>query len=329
MEMLRDELEGIARRLGVRSDVLEKVVRLLDVLRRVHEDEEIREAYALKGGTALNIYWLPLPRLSVDIDLNFTGDVERDGLAVRRLVFEQHVTRACRLVGCRVVRSPSKHAGGKFRMRFSSVFGGEQNLELDISYVARVPLFGLVERRPVLEGMGESPVRTYTLPELAAGKFIALLSRTVARDRFDSLRLLELDPDLLERTDFRVAFTCSAAASREDARKFATELPLLDGQEVRNKLIPVLREAREPRPGDAVGLANHLAKELADVPQRLTRWTNEERAFLDSLLDHGELRPELLTADMDLQARIAAQPMLRWKQRNVRDHRGLPPFGSA
>ena len=43
-------------------------------------------------------------------------------------------------------------------------------------------------------------------------------------------------------------------------------------------------------------------------------------------MDRGELQPELLTEDAVLQQRIAAQPMLQWKQRNVRQHLGLPPL---
>lgn len=93
----------------------------------------------------------------MDIDLNFVADVTPEALGARRPVFEQRITRACQLAGSRVLHSPSEHAGGKFRLRFSSRFGGEQNLELDISYVARVPLFGLVERRSALEHSAAGP----------------------------------------------------------------------------------------------------------------------------------------------------------------------------
>jgi hypothetical protein len=33
---------------------------------------------ALKGGTALNLFHFDVPRLSVDIDLNYVGAIERD-----------------------------------------------------------------------------------------------------------------------------------------------------------------------------------------------------------------------------------------------------------
>ncbi len=251
MELSRDELRGLAAQLGVRPDVLEKVVRLLAVLERLREDEDLKNACALKGGTALNMFWLPLPRLSVDIDINFVGQVSASELAEQRPLFERRVTRACQLAGCRVVHSPSQHAGGKFRLRFTSLLAGEQNLGLDICFVARVPLGGLVERSATLPGFESEQVLTYTLPELAAGKFTAYLSRVVARDRYDAVRILETDSEILRRAEFRLAFTCLAAAARDDARAWKGQLEPLDLQDVRNKLVPVLRVAHEPLAGDA------------------------------------------------------------------------------
>jgi predicted nucleotidyltransferase component of viral defense system len=326
MVLSRDEVRGLAEDLAVRPDVLEKVVRLLEVLGRIRTDEDLKNAYALKGGTALNVFLLPLPRLSVDMDINFIGDISARDLITRRPLFERRVARACQLARCRVARSPSQHAGGKFRLRFVSLFGAEQNLELDISFVARLPLFGLVERRARLRGFEGETVMTYTMPELAAGKFAALLSRTVARDRYDAVRIVQEDPELLERPEFRLAFTCFAAAAREDAREWSGQLRPLDTQEIRNKLVPVLRVAHEPLAGDARGLAAHLDSVLAGVPERLVSWSVGERAFMDALMDHGELTSEVLTQDTALQQRIARQPMLRWKQRNVRNHLGLPPL---
>ncbi len=49
-----------------------------------------------------------------------------------------------------------------------------------------------------------------------------------------------------------------------------------------------------------------------------------ERAFLDRLLDHGEIDGALLTRDEELRQRINAQAWLEWKAQNVRQHRGLP-----
>ena len=328
MELSRDDLRALALEIGVRPEGLEKVVRLLGVIERLGGESEVRSAYALKGGTALNAFWLPLPRLSVDIDLNFIGEVGRSELQLQRPGFERGVTRACQLAGCRVLHSPGEHAGGKYRLRFPSVLGGEQNLEVDVSYVARVPLFGLQQRHCVLRGFEASHVTTYSIPELAGGKFAALMGRTVARDQYDAVRLLELESGLLDSPEFRIAFTCHAAGSRTDSRGWKPEVGALDLNDVRNRLAPLLRFSQEPLAGDPRALARGLRAALEGVAPRLVAWSEAERAFLDALLDRGELHPELLTSDPELSRRIGAQPMLRWKQIHVRKHRGLPPVDS-
>ena len=88
MDLSREELRALATQVGVRADVLERVVRLLKVLARFRADEDLSGAIALKGGTALNVFWLPLPRFSVDIDINFIGSVSAGELAALRPAFE-------------------------------------------------------------------------------------------------------------------------------------------------------------------------------------------------------------------------------------------------
>ena len=45
-----------------------------------------------------------------------------------------------------------------------------------------------------------------------------------------------------------------------------------------------------------------------------------EQAFLDLLLEHGEIAPTLPTDDEDLKKRSASHPGLQWKAVNVREH---------
>jgi len=51
--------------------------------------------------------------------------------------------------------------------------------------------------------------------------------------------------------------------------------------------------------------------------------TKNELAFLDLLLEKGEVDSTLLTKDPDLQQRIQKQPLLEWKAITVRRHKGL------
>jgi len=65
--------------------------------------------FVLKGGTALNLFLLRLPRLSVDIDINSVGTADRDGMTADRPVVEQAVEGICRREGFQPRRTPDAH----------------------------------------------------------------------------------------------------------------------------------------------------------------------------------------------------------------------------
>ena len=73
MQYDRITLGKQARELGFVRDTFEKVCRLVDVLAFFEEDGFLSESLALKGGTAINLTIFNLPRLSVDIDLDYYG----------------------------------------------------------------------------------------------------------------------------------------------------------------------------------------------------------------------------------------------------------------
>lgn len=318
------ELAHMASEIGFRSDIVEKVLHLTGILDRLGRHEVTQGNWLLKGGTALNLLHLDVPRLSVDIDLNFVGSQDVDAMCSDRPDFERALTACCEREGCTVRRSPSEHAGGKFRLRYPSVLGGTQNLEVDVSYVARVPLWGSL-RVPVRFPPGSSlQVPTLTIEELAAGKFAALVQRAAARDAFDAASLLDLHQDLLERPSFRIAFVCSAATSRTDARELRLRQPILGARAFERDLEPLLRARPETRGRDPREVHGWIEDRVTPAVERVLSWSAMERRFLDRLLDAGEIEAELLHDDQEVQARIRMQPMLQWKAQHVRDYRRRP-----
>ncbi len=99
-----------------------------------------------------------------------------------------------------------------------------------MSYVARVPLLETARRTVRFPPGSPLEVPVLQLDELAAGKFAALVQRSVPRDAFDAASLLDLMPDLLARPAFRLAYVCSIAASRKDCRTLRPPEPRLDAQ---------------------------------------------------------------------------------------------------
>lgn len=316
----RRRVNTITSESGFRADSVEKVLRLCAILRRLDGRSVTRGAWLLKGGTAINLLHLDVPRLSVDIDLNFVGAVEREGMIAARPGFEAALVAACEREGCTVKRAPGEHAGGKFRLRFTSVLGGSQNLEVDVSYVARVPL--LTPERLPTRFPSDDPVDvpTLNLLELAAGKFTALVQRSAVRDAFDAANLLQLVPDLLEDADFRLAFVCSMAGGRHDPRELKPGDPLPDAAVVSQQLIPMLQVGSSGSAPDPEQVSERIREQLTGVVDRLLHWSERERAFLDRLHDEGVVEAALLHPDPAVRERIRNQPMLQWKAQNVRNH---------
>jgi len=67
----------IAEATGFNAGAVEKVCFLLKLLNMLNAHPFIKHKFVLKGGTALNLFFFEMPRLSVDIDLNYIGEVDR------------------------------------------------------------------------------------------------------------------------------------------------------------------------------------------------------------------------------------------------------------
>ena len=79
MKISPEKLAAVAEATGFRHDVLEKVAHLLGLLNSLGNHPVLKGKLVLKGGTALNLFVFDVPRLSVDIDLNYIGAEDRDG----------------------------------------------------------------------------------------------------------------------------------------------------------------------------------------------------------------------------------------------------------
>lgn len=96
MQFDRISLGRQAKELGFVRDTFEKVCRLADVLAFVESDPLLSGSLALKGGTAINLTIFDLPRLSVDIDLDFSKDVTREPMLAEREQIKEHIRFTCR-----------------------------------------------------------------------------------------------------------------------------------------------------------------------------------------------------------------------------------------
>lgn len=81
------EIGRVTQQYGFVRDTFEKVLRLKEILKYMNEEEYLKEHLLLKGGTAINLTIFNLPRLSVDIDMDYTpNDIKKDMLEAREKI---------------------------------------------------------------------------------------------------------------------------------------------------------------------------------------------------------------------------------------------------
>ncbi len=323
MNLSLQDLQVEAAATGFLPETLDKVIRLIGLLEAFRSHPFLKDRVALKGGTALNLFVFDLPRLSVDIDLNYIGSADREVMLAEREKVEQAIMAICGREGFTPRRVPQEHAGGKWRLGYTNALGRNANLEIDVVFTLRVPLWPLQvwDSHPVGSFQARN-IPILDIHELAAGKLSALFSRQASRDLFDAHALLSRSD--LEREKLRLGFVVYGACSRRDWRTLSPDDIRCDQRELQQQLIPVLRGDAVLEPGEMSIWMERLVSECRDRLSLVLPFEKHERDFLDQVLDRGEIVPELLTGDDELAARIRQHPQLLWKVKHVREHNRLP-----
>lgn len=305
---------------GFAPEPYEKVAWLLELLMGLDSHPYLRGRLALKGGTALNVFVFDLPRLSVDIDLNYVGATDRETMLAERPLVEQAVEAVCGRMGLQVRRVPSDHAGGKWRLSYTTTSGRPGTLELDLNFLLRTPLWPIEPM--VTKWAGASTPVTYPtldLHELAAGKLAALFGRAAGRDLYDTVQLL--DSGKLDSDRLRLGFVVYGAASRLDWRQVSIEDVSANHVEVARQVLPMLRGSARPETSDLDAWVTELVTRAQVLLATVLPLTESEAGFVGGLNDEGVIRAQLLTEDPAMQALIESHPALLWKAQNVRQYR--------
>ena len=245
MKIDHEQLHRAADEVGFQVESFEKVLQLVGVLDAIFKHPFLINQLELKGGTALNLFTFALPRLSVDIDLNYTGAVDRQLMIEERPKVDQAIQAVCDRLELQVRRMPSEHAGGKCRLTYERSDGGNGNLELDLNFILREGFWP--SRRvnsPALMGIAAEAIPVQNLHELAGGKLAALFSRNASRDLFDAVGILESQD--LDWARLRFAFLAYGGMNRKDWREISISHVQLDQQEAERKLLPMLRHELRP-----------------------------------------------------------------------------------
>ena len=308
----RSELDLKARSLGFNRDTFEKVLRLSEILNWIYNHPYLSDHLLLKGGTAINLTVFSLPRLSVDIDLDYTPNVSREEMLESRSTITQLLNSYMGSEGYSI--SPASrmhHSLDALYYSYTNAAGNPDMIKIEINYSLRAHLLPASERSFQLEFLeSDDNIITVDPMEIYAAKVNALLSRTAARDLYDINNMITNNMFNDKKDLFRkcIIFYMSVSQKSVDPTFNTDAINNLSFQKIRRDLFPVLGSDERNQKFDLESRKNDAIKYI----QSIMTLTDNENEYLRKFADK-EFLPSLLFDDDDIIERIKMHPMALWK----------------
>ena len=300
---------NLSEKSGFHKDIIEKVHRLILILEFINNNTFLKDRLVLKGGTALNLTVFNLPRLSVDIDLDFhTYESRETVLQERNQVRELFYGYLEREGYGLSPKSKDYYALESIVATYKNNAGNMDNIKVEINYSLRHHIFPITTRKMNVELFGElGEVRTLNIIELLASKAAALFNRLAARDFYDIYNVKKFE--LLSESDYEdfcksLVFYGSISGEPDTLGFSPTRVDDLKEKTVYQDLYPMLIKSKRfdlKHAKDAV--KEFLAKSI--------KLEQNHNIYLEEFF-RGNYRPDLLFSG-ELLANIKAHPMAVWK----------------
>lgn len=313
----KQALDIIAKEQGFIRDNLEKVMRLAEIINYFHDNDLLSKFLVLKGGTAINLTVFQLPRLSVDIDLDFTADCDRGTMLTVRQDVNSEILRYMESEGYHVASgSKNPHTLDSWVFHYMNSAGNNDGIKIEINYSDRCHILPATETFVSIPFLSDMRVRSLSPIELFATKINALIGRSAARDIYDVYNMIEHQLFTREEEQIMlrkaIVFYLTVGSSRKDNNtpiEFI-DFPQIDKvrfPQIRSQLLPVLRRSEH--------FDFELAKtKVKDFLVGLLVLTDSEKEYVQNF-NNRKYVPELLFESQEIVERIKRHPMALWKTR--------------
>lgn len=263
------------------------------------------DCFALKGGTAINLFVRDFPRLSVDIDLVFLPMMDR-GEALQTITshLEQIAGNlTAKLQDVTVIRSFEVKKDALRLLVERDVGGRKVQIKIELSPVLRGTVYesnALSVTEAVENEFGFAEISVVSFADLYAGKICAALDRQHPRDLFDVKLLLDNE------------------GLTDDIRKALIVYMISHPRPISELLRPNFKDIAALYEGEFKSMADidvPLAELMAtreEIVERMhAAFTDEERAFL---LTFKSRKPDWSLLEL---ANVQQLPAVRWKLNNL------------
>ncbi|MGP1507958.1 MAG: nucleotidyl transferase AbiEii/AbiGii toxin family protein [Sphaerochaeta sp.] len=312
----KGELGRIARQYGFVRDTFEKVIRLTDILRFINRNDYLNEHLVLKGGTAINLAILNLPRLSVDMDLDYTPNDSRNTMLANReritFALKEYMENEGYLLSS---ETRSRFSLDSFVFKYNNFGGNPDLIKIEINYSLRTHVLNPVTKKvlPEIFDNGED-IRILNPMEIFAAKANALMSRAAVRDLYDFGNLIKFELFKDSKDMFRkcIVFyaTISAPLNEININFDTSAIDRISFHDIKRALFPVIRDTAN---FDLKGRQEEAKAYLSN----LMILTESEKEYMRRFVS-GEYKPELLFDNPLILENIGNHPMPEWKRLNMR-----------
>jgi len=265
---------------------------LIRVLPHVYQ----QECFALKGGTALNLFVRDLPRLSVDIDLTYPP---QENYQEAKAGIQRHLTMLGESISANIAGSQIENTSDtRLLVRLDDVL-----VKVELSPVLRETVHG-AENREVSgqteELFGYAQARMLSFNDLYAGKICAALDRQHPRDLYD-IKLL-FDNEGLSRNLVETFLVYLISHNRPIAELLSPRLKDIRG---------IYESEFASMTQENVSIKELEAVRLELIAQLQSSLTTNDKEFL---LSFKSRQPDWSLLPLE---GIADLPAVKWKQLNL------------
>lgn len=197
MNYSKQYISEIGTMTGFINSNVEKVIRLMDVLQFIYSELDPKHIkLMLKGGTAINLLYMNLPRLSVDIDLDYIGSLDK-GEAIKD---RENIINSLDSFMSKEGYSISTKSRGSAILAsrtysFMNAFGNKNNIKIEINFIDRVHIFNIdtmkvsyFDKHVIIS----APIKE----ELFGMKICTLIDRGKPRDLYDVNNIVSMSAKL-------------------------------------------------------------------------------------------------------------------------------------
>ncbi len=262
------------------------------------------ECFAIKGGTAINLFFMNLPRLSVDIDLVYLPIESRD-------TTYQNINQALERISQRLQKIGLKVSSNRKNEQKLICSDGISDIKIEPNYTLRGYVFEpqLMELCPKAQDLfGYAEARIISEAELWGGKICAALDRQHPRDLFDIYNLL------------------NTVGINSEIKNGFISLLLAGNRPLHEMLKPNFQMDEDIFDKEFAGMTDESftfdeAKRtfLKLVENIHTILTDEDKRFL---LDFVQLKANLQAADI---SNLDKLPGIKWKLKNLENLQNQNP----